>query len=74
MIAQSLTQIATTLLLKIRAREPDVKRQAQDIITHAEKWIAAGQTIVASWSGSYCGYHSELYFDNFELPHPWITI
>jgi hypothetical protein len=67
-VNNSLAAVATSLLQEVKDHESRVKQQTPKITSRAEKWIEAGQIIVQSWSGSYAGYHSELYFYNFERP------
>lgn len=68
MISKSLAETVGFLLSKVQTQEPDVKRRAEEITRQGKRWMEAGQSISESWSGSFCGYHSELYFRDFERP------
>lgn len=65
---QSISQVASSLLQEVKNHELEVNRQVAEIIPEANKWVEAGTDIFRAWSGSYCGYHSELYFSDFARP------
>jgi predicted nucleotide-binding protein len=67
-MSAQLSRVASSLLAKVKAQEAEVNKTIQETVRQTEKWIEAGTTLVRTWSGSWCGYHSELYFRDFEHP------
>src|SRR6266849_3176482 len=61
-------QVASLFLARIKAEDTKVNQVVQEIVPQAKKWIEAGTSLVRTWTGSYCGYHCELYFREFEHP------
>jgi hypothetical protein len=64
----SLTEIAVSLLAKVKALEERLAGKLSDLQKTSEKLRKAAQEIGESWSGSAIGYHSELHFGNFQRP------
>jgi predicted nucleotide-binding protein len=62
------SQAASSLLARIKAQETNVNQVVRELVPQAKKWIEAGTSLVRTWTGSYCGYHCELYFRDFERP------
>jgi len=66
---QPLPYVLISLLLQeVKECEVEVNKRVAEITPLAQRWIEAATAIVPSWSGSYYGYHSELYFGDFERP------
>jgi hypothetical protein len=55
-------------LSELENAERSLKPMLVDVGAKAGKLLDSAMGIEQSWSGSYCGYHSELYYGNFERP------
>jgi hypothetical protein len=64
----SLKETATSLLAKVKALQETLAPDLSGIQKSSAAVTEAAQKIAASWSGSSMGYHSELYYSDFEPP------
>jgi hypothetical protein len=67
-IMATLAEKATSLLAKVKTLEGQLTTKPADLQNESEKLIKAAWKVAESWSGSYAGYHSELYYRDFEKP------
>jgi len=63
-----MTQTITELLNQVREFRSSNQTKTDDIRTASKALREAGDKVALSWSGSFAGYHSELYFRNFQRP------
>src|SRR5437763_557524 len=56
------------LLIEIDRAEQALKPSLDKYGNAARKLLDEAVKITESWSGSYCGYHSELFYGDFEKP------
>jgi len=59
---------AKDLLQKVDALQGSARQKIQEIKDQCEKLSDAGIKVSESWSGSYAGYHAELYYADFDRP------
>ena len=64
----SLKDIAVSLLAKVQKLQETLKPELTGLQQKCAAITKAAETIAQSWSGSSMGYHSELYYRNFERP------
>lgn len=64
----TIAETAGSLLAKAKALQEALEPTLTKIQESCEKATRASQTVGESWSGSSLGYHSELYFRDFERP------
>jgi REase_DpnII-MboI len=64
----SLKETAASLLASIRALQEALGPELADVQKSCAAVTKATQAVAGSWSGSPMGYHSELYYRDFEVP------
>jgi len=64
----SLKEIAVSLLAKVQKLQEGLTADLTGLQQNCAAVTKATEKIAASWSGSSMGYHSELYYRNFERP------
>jgi hypothetical protein len=64
----SLKEIAVSLVAKVQKLQEAVTADLASLQKKCAAVTKAAETIAQSWSGSSMGYHSELYYRNFERP------
>jgi REase_DpnII-MboI len=64
----SLATKADELLKKTDSLEKKLKAQVAETSRHSNRLFESATRLVQCWSGSYFGYHSELYYGDFERP------
>ena len=64
----TLAEKSILLLAKVKTSEGQLTAKLSDLQSESEKLIKAAWKVAESWSGSYAGYHSELYYRDFEKP------
>jgi hypothetical protein len=64
----SLKEIAVSLLAKVQKLQETLTPDLTGLQQKCAAVTKAAETIAQSWSGSSMGYHSELYYRNFERP------
>lgn len=64
----SLATKAAELLKKADSLEQSLKAQIAEVSRQSNKLFESAAKLTQCWSGSYFGYHSELYYGNFERP------
>jgi len=64
----NLSQPVSLLLSKVKALEKETKHRSSELRAQSKRIRDAAAEVAQSWSGSYFGYHSELYYGDFEKP------
>jgi hypothetical protein len=64
----SIKEIAVSLLAKVQKLQGSVTADLSSLQQKCAVITKAAETVAHSWSGSSMGYHSELYYRNFERP------
>jgi len=64
----SLKEIAVSLLAKVQKLQETLTPDLTGLQQKCAAVTKAAETVAQSWSGSSMGYHSELYYRNFEHP------
>ncbi len=64
----SLKEIAVSLLAKVQKLQQDLTADLSGLQRNCAAVSKATERVATSWSGSSMGYHSELYYRNFEHP------
>lgn len=59
---------AAELLKETDSLEQKLKEELAEVSGRSNRLFEAATNLVQCWSGSYFGYHSELYYGNFERP------
>src|SRR2546428_13818122 len=57
-----------TLLTKTKEMENGTKERLSELKKQCDRLFEAASGLLNSWSGSWFGYHSELYYGDFEKP------
>ena len=64
----SLASKTAELLKRTDSLEQNAKAQIAEVSRQSNKLFESATKLTQCWSGSYFGYHSELYYGNFERP------
>jgi hypothetical protein len=64
----NLSTTAAALLAKTTVLEQQLKEEVAEVSRKCNRLFDAATKLAQCWSGSYFGYHSELYYGNFERP------